>query len=97
MFQSPCKCENSVYVRETYRIIETRKREEAKVCLTKSDIEDGNIESVKVRIGKGDGELAKYSTQFSQGIGRKNSKVIRTKKFGNRESLESASNLKSLS
>ena len=45
-------------------MFETRKKEhEAKVRLTKRDIEDGNIESAEVRMGKEDGGLAKHSTQ----------------------------------
>ena len=36
-------------------MFETREKEqEEKVCLTKRDIEDGNMESTKVRMGKED-------------------------------------------
>ena len=59
LYQIPCKCKDTVYVGETYRMFETRKKyHEAKVCLTKRNIEDGNIESTKVRMGKEDGGLA---------------------------------------
>ena len=79
MYQIPCKCKNSVYVREICRLLETRKKEhEAKVRWTKRNIEDGEIESVEVRMGKEDGGLAKHSTQCTQGIDWKNSKVIIT-------------------
>ena len=51
----------SVYVGEKYRMFETRKREhETKVRLAKWDIEDGNMESTEVRMGKEDGGLAKH-------------------------------------
>ena len=44
-------------------MFETRKKgHKAKVRLTKRDIEDGNIESAEVRMGKEDGGLAKHST-----------------------------------
>ena len=51
----------SVYVGEKYRMFERRKREhETKVRLTKWDIENGNMESAEVRMGKEDGGLAKH-------------------------------------
>ena len=63
-------------------MFETRKKEhEAHVRLKKRDIEDGNIESAEVRIGKEDGELAKHSAQSAQGIDWKNSKVITTERI----------------
>ena len=62
MYQIPCKCKDSVYVEETYRLCVTRKKEhEAKVRLTRRDIEDENIESAEIIIGKEDGGLAKHS------------------------------------
>ena len=90
----PCKCKDSVYIGETYRMLETRKREyEAKVRLTKRDIEDGNIESAEIRMVKEDGGLAKHSTQCSQGIDWKNSKIITTERISKqrkvREGIES--------
>ena len=94
VYQIPCKCKDSVYIGETYRMFETRKKEhEAKVRLTKRDIEDGNIESAEVRIGKEDGGLAKHSTQCSQGIDWKNSKIVTTERIWKqrkvREGIES--------
>ena len=74
-------CEKNVYVGETYRMFETRKKEhEAKVRLTKKDIEDGNIESAEIRMGKEDGGIARHSTQCSKDIDWKKSKVICTEK-----------------
>ena len=50
-------------------MFETRKKEhEAKVRLTKKDIEDGNIESAEIRMGKEDGGIARHSTQCSKDI-----------------------------
>ena len=94
VYQIPCKCKDSVYIGETYRMFETRKKEhEAKVRLTKRDIEDGNIESAEVRMGKEDGGLAKHSTQCSQGIDWKNSKIVTTERIWKqrkvREGIES--------
>ena len=53
---------------------------EAKVRLTKKDIEDGNIESAEIRMGKEDGGIARHSTQCSKDIDWKKSKVICTEK-----------------
>ena len=62
-------------------MFETRKKEhEAKVRLTKKDIEDGNIESAEIRMGKEDGGIARHSTQCSKDINWKKSKVIFTEK-----------------
>ena len=81
VYSIPCKCEKNIYVGETYRMFETRKKEhEAKVRLTKKDIEDGNIESAEIRMGKEDGGIARHSTQCSKDIDWKKSKVICTEK-----------------
>ena len=45
---SPCKCKKIIDIGKIYRIFGTRKKEhEAKIRLTKRNIENGNIESVK--------------------------------------------------
>ena len=39
VYSIPCKCENNIYIGETYRMFETRKKEhEGKVRLTKKDL-----------------------------------------------------------
>ena len=81
VYSIPCKCEKNIYVVETYRMFETRKKEhEAKIRLTKKDIEDGSIESAEIRMGKEDGGIARHSTQYSKDIDWKKSKVICTEK-----------------
>ena len=75
-------------------MFETRKKEhEAKVRLTKRDIEDGNIELAEVRMEKEDGGLGKLSTECSQGIDWKNSKIVTTERIWKqrkvREGIES--------
>ena len=63
-------------------MFETRKKEhEAKVCLTIRDIEDRNIESAEVRMGKEDGGFTKHSTQCSKEIDWKNSKIKTTERI----------------
>ena len=47
-------------------MFETRKKNhETKLRLTKKDVENGNIESAEIRMGKEDGGIAIHSTQFS--------------------------------
>ena len=79
IYSIPCKCANNIYIGETYRMFETRKKEhEAKVRLTKKDLEEGNIESAENRMGKEDGGLARHSSQCLMGIDWKKSKIITT-------------------
>ena len=52
----------------------------AEVRLTKKNIEDGNIESAEIRMGKEDEGIARHNTQCSKDIGWKKFKVICTKK-----------------
>ena len=60
-------------------MFEMRKKEhEAKVCLSKKDAEEGAIDSAETRMGKEDGGIARHSTQCSQGIDWKESKVVVT-------------------
>ena len=81
IYSIPCKCENNIYIGETYRMFETRKKEhQAKVRLTKKDLEEGNFDSAESRMGKEDGGIARHSTECSQGINWKKSKVIATEK-----------------
>ena len=63
VYSIPCKFRNYIYIGETYRMFEMRKKEhEAKVCLTKNDLEEGKIESAETRIGKKDGGIARHIT-----------------------------------
>ena len=62
-------------------MFETRKKElEAKVRLTKKDLEEGKIDSAETRMGKEDGRIVRHSTQCSQGIDWKKSKVVVTER-----------------
>ena len=81
VYSIPYKCKNDIYIEETYRIFETRKKEhEAKVRLPKKDLKEGNIESAETRMGKEDGGIDRHSTQCSQRIDSKKSKVVVTVK-----------------
>ena len=48
VYRIPCGCDEAVYVVETYRQFETRKKEhERKVRLTRQDIEKGRLDSAE--------------------------------------------------
>ena len=48
-------------------MFETRKKNhETKLRLTKKDVENGNIESAEIRMGKEYGEIARHITQCSK-------------------------------
>ena len=49
----PCACQNTVYVGETWRLFQTRKKEHMdKVRLTIEDLHKGNTISAEKRMGK---------------------------------------------
>ena len=55
-------------------MFETKKKEHRqKLVLTKKDIEDGNIKSAVIRMGKEDGGIARHGTQCSKDIDWKKS------------------------
>ena len=50
-------------------MFETRKTEhKSRVCIKKKDLKDGNIESVKERMGNKNRKIARHSTQSSKDI-----------------------------
>ncbi|XP_068756681.1 uncharacterized protein [Montipora capricornis] len=60
VYKIPCACQNTVYVGETWRLFQTRKKEHMhKVRLTNEDLRKGNTLSAEKRIGKEDGGLAR--------------------------------------
>ena len=67
VYRIPCGCDEAVYVGETYRQFETRKKEhESKVRLTRQDIEKGRLDSAERTMGKEDGGLASHSILKAQ-------------------------------
>ena len=62
VYEVPCKCDEAVYVGETWHLFGTRKKEHmSKVRLTGEDIKNGKLESAEERMGKEDGGLARHS------------------------------------
>ena len=65
----PCACQNTVYVGETWRLFQTRKKEHMdKVRLTIEDLHKGNTISAKKRMGKEDGGLARHTTECQSDV-----------------------------
>ena len=64
VYKIPCACQNTVYVGETWRLFQTRKKEHMdKVRLTNEDLRKGNILSAEKRVGKEDGGLAQHTME----------------------------------
>ena len=79
VYEVPCKCDEAVYVGETWRLFGTRKKEHmSKVRLTGEDIKNGKLESAEERMGKEDGGLARHSVDCESGIDWEKARVITT-------------------
>ena len=77
VYRIPCGCDEAVYVVETYRQFETRKKEhERKVRLTRQDIEKGRLDSAERRMGKEDGVLASHRIKCESEIDWGKSKIV---------------------
>ena len=65
----PCACHNTVYVGETWRLFQTRKKEHMdKVRLTIEDLHKENTISAEKRMGKEDGGLARHTTECQSNV-----------------------------
>ena len=54
----PCKCDKTVYVGETWRLFEARKKERtSKVRLTDEYVQNGKLSKAEERMEKQDGGL----------------------------------------
>ena len=77
VYQIPCECGEATYTGETKRRFETRLSEhQAKVRLTQSEIESGNIESAEQRMGKDDGGLARHNTECPSKVDWERSEIV---------------------
>ena len=69
VYKIPCACKNIVYVGETWRLFQTRKKEHMdKVRLTSEDHRKGNTLSAEKRMGKEDGGLARHTMECQSGV-----------------------------
>ena len=81
VYKIPCTCQNSVYVGETWRLFQTRKKEHMdKVRLTNEDLQKGNTLSAERRMGKEDGGLARHTVECQRNIDWTNAKVVATER-----------------
>ena len=97
VYRIPCGCDGAVYVGETYRQFETRKREhERKVRLTRQDIEKGRLDSAERRMEKEDGGLASHSIKFKSEIDWGKSEIVAIETgYRQRKAREGIESLKS--
>ena len=81
VYKIPCTCQNSVYVGETWRLFQTRKKEHIdKVRLTNEDLQKGNTLSAERRMGKEDGGLARHTIECQRSIDWTNAKIVATER-----------------
>ena len=94
VYKIPCGCGEAVYVGESKRRYETRLAEhERKVRLTGEDIDNGDLESAKKRMGSEDGGLAKHNNKCDYEINWEQADIIGEEQGGRqrkvREGIES--------
>ena len=96
VYNIPCGCGRYSYTGETDRKWETRKKEHMdKVRLTRTDIDNGNVERANERMNTGDGGLAKHNATCSAVINWEAAKIIgREKKTAQRKFLEGIMTIK---
>ena len=69
VYKIPCTCQNTVYVGETWRLFQTRKKEHMdKIRLTNEDLHKGNTLSAEKRMGEEDGGLARHTMDCQSGV-----------------------------
>ena len=73
----PCACQNTVYVGETWRLCQTRKKEHVeKVRLKNEDLQKDNTLSAEKGMGKEDGCLARHTRECQNGVDRGNAEIV---------------------
>ena len=96
VYKIPCACQETVYVGETWRLFQTRKKEHMdKVRLTNEDLRRGNTLSAEKRVGKEDGGLARHTMECQSGVDWENAEIItRERGLKQRKILEGIESLR---
>ena len=96
MYKIPCTCQNTLYVGETWRLFQARKKEHMnKVRLTNEDLHKGNTLSAEKRMGKEDGGLARHTVECQSGVDWGNAEIVaREKGLKKRKVLEGIESLR---
>ena len=96
VYKIPCACQNTVYVGETWRLFQTRKKEHMdKVRLTIEDLHKGNTLSAEKRMGKEDGGLARHTTECQSDVDWGNAEIVaRERGLKQRKILEGIQSLR---
>ena len=77
VYKIPCACQNTLYVGETWRLFQTRKKEHmGKVRLTIEDLHKGNTISAEKWMGKEDGALARHTTECQSDVDWGNTEIV---------------------
>ena len=96
VYKIPCAWQETVYVGETWRLFQTRKKEHMdKVRLTNEDLRRGNTLSAEKRVGKEDGGLARHTMECQSGVDWENAEIIeRERGLTQRKILEGIKSLR---
>ena len=96
MYKISCTYQNTVYVGETWRLFQTRKKEHMdKVRLTNEDLRKGNTLSAEKRKGKEDGGLARHTMDCQSGVDWGNAEIVaRERGLKQRKVLEGIESLR---
>ena len=77
VYKIPCACQETVYVGETWRLFQTRKKEHMdKVRPTNEDLRRRNTLSAEKRVGKEDAGLARHTMECQSGVDCENAEII---------------------
>ena len=78
VYKIPCACQNTVYVRKTWRLFQTRKKEHMdKVRLTSGHLYKRNTLLAKNKgMGKENGGLARHTMECQSGVDRENAEIV---------------------
>ena len=69
VYKIPCACQNTVYVGETWRLFQTRKKKHMdKFRLTNEDLHNENTLSLEKQMGKEIGGLARHTIKCQSGV-----------------------------
>ena len=81
VYKIPCACQNTVYVGETWCLLQTRKKEHmGKIRLTSEDLHKGNTLLIEKRMGKENGGLTRHTIECQNGFDWGNVDIVAREK-----------------
>ena len=96
VYKIPCACQNTVYVGETWRLFQSRKKEHMdKVRVTIEDLHKGNTLWTEKRTRKEAGGLARHTTECQSDVDWGNAEIVaRERGLKQRKVLEGIESLR---